>query len=125
MNKDNVIKQLFNAGKKVDDNGLTSFEESKLRRALEQNDQLMRNNKDIFGEQEPKFFTCKRYDPCPICFKCMVKASHLFVKCQTCNIPLCAHTYDHRRKMIRRFNFSVVVDRKTMDIIKNLAKTVK
>jgi hypothetical protein len=49
---------------------------------------------------------CMRYKPCPICFKCMHKASHLYVKCQNCSVPLCVHSEKERAAMIRRENFS-------------------
>lgn len=53
---------------------------------------------------------CPRYDPCPICFKCMVRASHLFVKCQNCPVPICRHNEKIREAMIRRENFSSKLD---------------
>jgi hypothetical protein len=56
--------------------------------------------------EEARKRNCPRYHPCPICYKCMVKASHLFVKCQDCPIPLCQHSERDRELMIRRENFS-------------------
>jgi hypothetical protein len=59
--------------------------------------------------QEARRVACSRYYPCPICYKCMEKASHLFVKCQSCNIPLCQHKDSDRKFMIRRNNRAVKV----------------
>ena len=49
---------------------------------------------------------CNRYDPCPICFKCRVKASHLYARCDECEIPICVHTNANRELLIRRKNFT-------------------
>ena len=95
--------------------GMPKFDEQKLRRELDKNDRLMRNNKDVFEEKEPKTKTCPRYNPCPICSKCMNKASHLYVACQTCKIPICSHTYADRDKMIKRKNFTIFVSDDIID----------
>ena len=58
--------------------GVPKFDEQKLRRNLEANRKLGRRNRDVFEQGEPKFKTCPRYDPCPICDKCRAKASHLY-----------------------------------------------
>ena len=84
--------------------GVPKFDEQKLRRNLEANRKLGRRNRDVFEQGEPKFKTCPRYDPCPICDKCRAKASHLYKACETCNIPICSHTYADREKMIKRNN---------------------
>jgi hypothetical protein len=104
-----------------DENGIPKFDEQKLRRELDKNDRLMRNNKDIFEEKEPKAKTCPRYLGCPICSKCMNKASHLYVACQTCKIPICSHTYADREKMIKRKNFTIFVSDDIMKEIKQLS----
>lgn len=104
-----------------DENGIPKLDEQKLRRELDKNDRLMRNNKDIFMEQEPKYFSCPRYLKCPICSKCMNKASHLYVACQTCKIPICSHTYADRNKMIKRKNFTIYVSDDIMKEIKQLS----
>lgn len=104
--------------------GLPKFDEQKLRRELAKNDKLGRRNKDIFMTYEPKFKTCPRYNPCPICDKCMNKASHLYVSCQTCQIPICSHTYHDRELMIKRKNFILYVDKNTMDAIKLLDEQI-
>lgn len=107
-----------------DENGIPKFDEQKLRRELDKNDRLMKNNKDIFEEGEPKTKTCPRYSPCPICAKCMNKASHLYVACQTCKIPICSHTYADREKMIKRKNFTTYVSNDIMNSIKELSRKI-
>ena len=104
--------------------GLPKFDEQKLRRMLDANNKLGKRNKDIFSEYEPKFYTCPRYDPCPICDKCRNKASHLYVACQTCQIPICSHTYTDRDNMIKRKNFITWVDKDVMDEVRRVAKGV-
>lgn len=125
MNK--FIKGLYDAAKSdaIDnETGLPKMDEQKLRRYLDQNDKLLRNNKDIFEEHEPKYKTCPRYNPCPICSKCENKASHLYVACETCAIPICSHTYTDRERMIKRNNFIIYVEKETMDKIKRLDSLV-
>ena len=100
--------------------GVPKFDEQKLRRNLEANRKLGRRNRDVFEQGEPKFKTCPRYDPCPICDKCMAKASHLYKACETCNIPICSHTYADREKMIKRNNFAITVEHETMQAIKKI-----
>ena len=100
--------------------GVPKFDEQKLRRNLEANRKLGCRNKDIFEQGEPKFKTCPRYDPCPICDKCRAKASHLYKACETCNIPICSHTYADREKMIKRNNFTQIVTPEVMNAIKKL-----
>ena len=101
--------------------GQYKFDEQKLRRELDKNDRLMKNNKEIFEEKEPKMKTCHRYSPCPICSKCTNKASHLYVACQTCKIPICSHTYADRDKMIKRKNFIIYVADDIMNAIKEIS----
>lgn len=102
-----------------DENGIPKFEEQKLRRYLK-NTKIGSPNRIVFERYEKKFHTCPRYNPCPICDKCMNKASHLYVACQTCKIPICSHTYADKLKMIKRKNFTIPVDKTTMNAIKNL-----
>ena len=102
--------------------GVPKFDEQKLRRNLEANRKLGRRNRDVFEQGEPKFKTCPRYDPCPICDKCRAKASHLYKACETCNIPICSHTYADREKMIKRNNFTQFVSSEVMDAIKKLGE---
>lgn len=104
--------------------GVPKFDEQKLRKALERNNKLGRRNRDMFEQGESKFNSCPRYDPCPICDKCRAKASHLYKACETCRIPICSHTYADREKMIKRKNFTIMVEHKTMETIKEIAKEV-
>lgn len=102
--------------------GVPKFDEQKLRRNLEANRKLGRRNRDVFEHGEPKFKTCPRYDPCPICDKCRAKASHLYKACETCNIPICSHTYADREKMIKRNNFTQIVTPEVMAAIEELGE---
>lgn len=123
--KNNFLKGLYDAAAGLPDaNGIPKFDEQKLRRELDKNAKLMRNNKDIFEQEESKTKTCPRYNPCPICSKCQNKASHLYVACQTCKIPICSHTYTDREKMIKRKNFIIYVPDDTMNIIKELSAEI-
>lgn len=125
----NTIQALYEMAKsdtQVDPiSGVPKFDEAKLRRSLAQNEKLGRRNRDVFEKGEPKFKTCPRYDPCPICDKCRNKASHLYVACQTCQIPICSHTYEDREKMIKRKNFTILVEHDTMEEIRNLAASIE
>jgi hypothetical protein len=106
-----------------DENGIPKFEEQKLRRYLK-NTRLGSPNKIVFEQKEKKFKTCPRYNPCPICDKCMNKASHLYVACQTCKIPMCSHKYSDREKMIKRENFSIPVTDEVYEAIVELDKEI-
>ena len=66
---------------------------------------IVSSNKKYY-EEEVRRVKCPRYDPCPICYKCRSKASHLYLKCQECKVPPDGHTEEHREFMIRRENFS-------------------
>lgn len=122
MKNNYFIEKLYDMAAGIPDkNGIPKFDEQKLRRELDKNDRLMKNNKEIFEEKEPKMKTCPRYSPCPICSKCVNKASHLYVSCQTCKIPICSHTYADRDKMIKRKNFIVYVSDGIMNSIKELS----
>lgn len=114
MKKKRLIENLYDMAETKDENGISKFDEQKLKRYLDGNNKLFRNNKDVFLSMEPKAKTCKMYNPCPICSKCLNKASHLYVKCQTCNIPICVHRYADRSKMIKRKNFEIKVSKETM-----------
>lgn len=104
--------------------GVPKFDEQKLRKELAKNNTLGRRNRDVFEQHEPKYKKCPRYNPCPICDKCMNKASHLYVACQTCQIPICSHSYADRDKMIKRENFIIFVEKDTMDAIRELDRMV-
>ena len=124
----NTIQALYEMAKsdsQIDPvTGMPKFDEQKLRRSLENNNKLGKRNRDIFEDGEIKFKTCPRYDPCPICDKCRNKASHLFKACETCKIPICSHTYNDRANMIKRKNFTLFVEKETIDAIKKLDREV-
>lgn len=124
LNNNAMIQGLYEAAKGLPDaNGISSFDEQKLRKYLD-NQKIGIRNKDVFADGEPKFHTCPRYDPCPICDKCRAKASHLYKECEECMIPICAHTYADREKMIKRKNFVHYVSHEVMEEIKRLDETV-
>ena len=117
-----LVEKLYDIGNTVDENGLSKCDEQKLRRYFENNKTTFSRNKDQFAAHEIKFHTCPRYNPCPICDKCLNKASHLYVQCETCSIPICIHTYKNRETMIKRFNFKCVV---TEDVYNSLLEESK
>lgn len=121
MKHNGLIQGLYEAAAGLpDENGISKFDEQKLRRNLDANRELFKRNKDIFESGERKFKDCPRYDPCPICDKCRAKGSHLYVACQTCKIPICSHTYEDRERMIKRENFVIKVSKETMNAIEEL-----
>ena len=100
---------------------MTATEERKLREAMSENNKLFSKNSETFAE-EPKFHTCKMYSPCPICHKCGNKASHLYVRCQTCRIPICVHTYANKKLMIKRENFKLNTNGDIKQAIREMVK---
>ena len=83
-----------------------------------------RTNLDIFSEEE-RFYTCLQYDPCPICRKCLNKASNLYVRCQNCGIPICAHSHNVKEKMIKRKNFEIKLPDKDLENIEKFVEGSK
>lgn len=124
MAKHKWLETLYEAAATEDENGLSKFDEQKFRRYLEANDKLFAQNREIFRNNEINFYTCARYNPCPICDKCLNKASHLYVRCQTCKIPICTHTYENRAKMIKRRNFRLPVSDETYKKLEELYNKV-
>lgn len=61
---------------------------------------------------------CEMYDPCPLCFKCMNKAAHLYARCATCPVEHDAHTHKNRSWFIKRENFAIDVTEATIKGIK-------
>ena len=57
---------------------------------------------------------CPMYEPCPICYKCQVKATHLYEQCASCPLEFCGHNNKQRTFMIRRENFAIKVNKDTM-----------
>lgn len=96
------------------------LKDNKMIRDIQKNNNYVRSNKDKFMEGEPKFETCSLYEPCPICNKCLHKASHLYVRCETCKIPICTHKYKDREFMIRRDNFKLNVPNEVKDALREL-----
>lgn len=68
---------------------------------------------------------CSMYDPCPICFKCMNKATHLYVRCGDCPVQFCGHNHKQRSYMIRRENFAISVSKKTYDKFKEASARLR
>ena len=112
------IETLYDAAKTEDDNGLSKFDEQKLRKHLEGNTKLGARNKDVFSAGEKRFHTCLLYNPCPICDKCLNKASHLYIRCQNCEIPICTHKYKDKERLIKRYNFRTIVSNEVYEKIK-------
>lgn len=77
---------------------------------------------DLFHELSNN---CPMYEPCPICYKCQVKASHLYEQCAACPLEFCAHTHKQRALLIRRENFAIKVSKKTFDQLKELVNRSK
>lgn len=65
---------------------------------------------------------CSMYDPCPLCYKCMNKAAHLYAKCASCPVQHDAHTHKNRSFFIKRENFGIEVTPETADQFKELGK---
>ena len=118
-----LMEQLYSMAETKDENGMSKMDENKFRKELEGNKKLMARNKDVFAEGEPKFHTCRWYDPCPICEKCKNKASHLYVRCQSCLIPNCVHSFKDINYMIKRKNFIFEIkDLETKKAFRNLKR---
>ena len=64
---------------------------------------------------------CMRYTPCPLCNKCTLKASHLNMRCNSCEVPNCVHTEKERWMMIKRSNFTL--DNPSQELITALKET--
>lgn len=68
--------------------------------------------------------SCIRYEPCPICYKCRVKGSHIYHKCDKCPIELCVHQDEHIGYFIKRDNFETSMSKEVADTIKTLEAEV-
>ena len=99
---------------------LSKYEEQKLRKEVMSNKKLFAQNKDLFAE-EKRFSSCSLYSPCHICHKCLNKASHLYVRCQNCGIPICTHRNKDRMTMIKRKNFQIKVSETTLNKLKEIS----
>lgn len=115
---DKRLKGLYDMkGFENKDNNLI-IQEQQFAKSVKENMKNCKTNKQIFSENKNCFTKCPRYDPCPICNKCLNKASHLYVKCAVCEIPICVHKYKDKEYMIRRDNFAINVSKDTMEEIK-------
>lgn len=56
---------------------------------------------------------CEMYDPCPINYQCINKASHLYKRCEDCRVPHATHNHKARAWAIRRENFAITVTPET------------
>lgn len=104
------------------DNKKERIADNKLIKEIAENTRRSKTNKEIFSEEEPKVHTCSMYNPCAICYKCQNKASHLYVRCQSCKIPICTHKYKDREFMIKRDNFRIEVTDEVKQELKELGK---
>lgn len=120
MNKN--IKGMYDMANS-NNNELSKFEEQKLLKQISNNKKLFAKNKDLFAE-EKRLTGCSMYYPCPICDKCLNKASHLYVRCENCGIPICVHTNKDKMTLIKRKNFKIKVSEKTFNILRNLSKDI-
>lgn len=78
--------------------------------------------------RESRRVRCSMYEPCPICYKCKVRASHLYRKCEACRVPICRHSEKDRAFMIRRENFAIKESQLGPDAIeafRNLGRKLK
>lgn len=96
------------------------FYNENLIKNIEDNMKNHKSNKDLFEESYNCFTKCPRYNPCPICSKCQNKASHLYSKCEICEIPMCTHKYKDRENMIKRDNNAIYVTKETIGKIKKV-----
>ncbi|ABS83744.1 hypothetical protein 0305phi8-36p186 [Bacillus phage 0305phi8-36] len=67
---------------------------------------------------------CDMYEPCPICFKCQNKATHLYQRCEECPVQFCGHSHKQRSFIIRRENFAIKVTDETGEKFKEAAEQV-
>lgn len=120
----NFIERMYDMGLYEDEDGMTKFDEQRLKREFKNAPRLFARNADMYRQGEPMFSLCTMYNPCPLCDKCQNKASHLYVQCQTCQIPICVHTHKNRRDMLRRENFTVEIPESVKQVLRGLKKTV-
>lgn len=67
---------------------------------------------------------CSRYEPCPICYKCRVKGSHIYAKCDECAIDLCIHQDKHINHFIVRDNFATPMPEEVANFVKDMEQKV-
>lgn len=118
------IETLYEMSGMENGNTTQKFDKNKLKTNLNSSN-LIGRNKEIFKSNEPRFDTCPSYNPCVICDKCQNKASHLYVKCQLCLIPMCTHTHKDRVKMIKRWDSAIKVTANVKKEFNNLFQELK
>jgi len=121
----NFIEGLYDMAKIDPSEALSASDERRMKQALESNSTLFRQNKDIFAQNEKRYHICPQYMPCPVCHKCKAKASHLYVKCQTCTIPICRHTYGDAKRLIKRAPFTIRPTGEMAHMIKSMEAKLK
>lgn len=67
---------------------------------------------------------CSRYEPCPVCYKCRVKGSHIYDRCDSCPIAICTHEDRHIGRFVVRDNFATPMPKEVSDYIKSLESKV-
>lgn len=112
------IQEMYDMAKSSN-NGLSKYDEQVLKSDIKGNNKLFARNRDLFAE-EKRLEHCSLYEGCRICDKCLNKASHLYVRCQNCTIPICTHKHGDRVKMIRRENFKIKVSDKVLEKLRGL-----
>lgn len=68
---------------------------------------------------------CHMYHPCPINYKCMNKATHLYKKCESCKVPHATHNHKNRAWAIRRDNFAITVTPETFKEFEKLSEELE
>lgn len=68
---------------------------------------------------------CSLYEPCPVNFRCIVKASHLYKRCEYCAVPPAQHNHKARAWAIRRENFAIKVTPETEQQFLALSKKME
>lgn len=65
-------------------------------------------------------FLCSWYSRCPLCYKCMNVAEHLYRRCKRCGFSQdrCNHRDKQKNKMILRKNFKLTLTEETKDWIR-------
>lgn len=67
---------------------------------------------------------CIRYEPCPVCYKCRVKGSHIYSKCDKCPIDICVHKDEHISRFVVRDNFETPMSEVIANYFKDKEKEV-
>ena len=122
MGMNNRLKGLYDMSN-MKDNTLSKYEEQQLRKQVMNDKKLFAKNSDLFAEDK-RFHSCILYSPCHICHKCLNKASHLYVRCQNCGIPICTHKHKDRLIMIKRKNFTIKANKHTINQFKKLDNNI-